>query len=200
MVTGVDLVAWQIRIARGERLTLDPAALIIPHGHAIECRVYAEDPDNGFMPSPGRITRLRVPSGPWVRDDSGVYEGGEISIFYDPLVSKLIAWGETRHNAIARMRRAIAEYEVHGIQTTIPFFQWLLEDQDFLDGRFDTSFIDRKLAARSGKPLGEAGDEEQQLAAVAVALSQVLQQPTGNRFDRAGSRWKDEGRFEGRRA
>jgi acetyl-CoA carboxylase, biotin carboxylase subunit len=200
MVTGVDLVAWQIRIARGERLALDPAALIIPRGHAIECRVYAEDPDNGFMPSAGRITRLRVPNGPGVRDDSGVYEGGEISIFYDPLVSKLIVWGETRVNALARMRRAIAEYEVHGIQTTLPFFQWLLEDQDFIDARFDTGFIDRKLAARSGKPLGAAGDEEQELAAVAVALSQVLQPPTGNRFAPPSSRWKDEGRFEGLRS
>ena len=126
MVTGVDLVAWQIRIARGERLTLDPEALLSPRAHAIECRVYAEDPDTGFMPSPGRIAGLRVPQGPGVRDDSGAYEGGEVPIYYDPMISKLITWGDTREHALARMRRALGEYEVRGIKTTIPFFQWVM--------------------------------------------------------------------------
>ncbi len=121
MVTGVDLVQWQIRIARGERLDLDPESLLTPMAHAIECRIYAEDPDNGFLPSPGRIQGLRVPHGPGVRDDSGAYEGGEVPIFYDPMISKLITWGETRDHAIARMKRALAEYEVRGIRTTIPF-------------------------------------------------------------------------------
>jgi acetyl-CoA carboxylase biotin carboxylase subunit len=199
-VSGVDLVAWQIRIAKGEKLTLDPGTLLTPRGHAIECRIYAEDPDNGFMPSPGRITRLRVPHGPGVRDDSGAFEGGDVPIFYDPLVSKLIAWGESRPQALARMRRALAEYEVTGIQTTIPFFQWLLEDTDFLAGRFDTSFIDRKLAARNGKPLREASDEDQELAAVAVALSQLASPPAVDAFERPRSRWKDDGRFDGLRA
>ena len=101
MVTGVDLVQWQIRIARGERLDLDPEALLNPKAHAIECRIYAEDPDNGFLPSPGRIQGLRVPQGPGVRDDSGAYEGGEVPIFYDPMISKLITWGDTREHAIA---------------------------------------------------------------------------------------------------
>ena len=143
--------------------------------------------------------RLRVPDGPGVRDDSGAYEGGEVSIFYDPLVSKLITWGDTRFQALARMRRALAEYEVRGIQTTIPFFQWLLEDSDFLDGRFDTSFIDRKLASRNGKPFREAGAEEQELAAIAVAVSRVLQPSPEHRADRPRSRWKDGGRFDGLR-
>ena len=116
MVTGVDLVAWQIRIARGERLTLDPQAVVQPRGHAVECRIYAEDPDSGFMPSPGRISGLRVPQGPGVRDDSGAYDGGEVPIYYDPLISKLITWGESRPHALARMRRALSEYRSAGYQ------------------------------------------------------------------------------------
>src|SRR5262249_2517578 len=96
MVSGVDLVKWQIRIARGERLDLAPDRVSLPSGHAIECRIYAEDPDNGFLPSPGRIVQLRVPGGPGIRDDSGATAGLEVPIFYDPLVSKLIAWAEDR--------------------------------------------------------------------------------------------------------
>ena len=154
MVTGVDLVQWQIRIARGERLDLDPEALLNPKAHAIECRIYAEDPDNGFLPSPGRIQGLRVPQGPGVRDDSGAYEGGEVPIFYDPMISKLITWGDTREHAIQRMRRALGEYQVRGIRTTIPFFQWILDDEDFKAARFDTGFIDRKLGKdRCGRPM-----------------------------------------------
>ena len=109
MVTGVDLVQWQIRIARGERLTLDPGKLVAPNGHAIECRIYAEDPDNQFLPSPGRIAVLRTPGGPGIRDDSGAAEGLEVPIFYDPMISKLVAWAEDRPRAIARMRRALGD-------------------------------------------------------------------------------------------
>ena len=197
IVTGVDLVAWQIRIARGERLTLDPEALLMPRGHAIECRVYAEDPDNGFMPSPGRIRGLRVPQGPGVRDDSGAYEGGEVPIFYDPMISKLITWGDSRPHALARMRRALAEYEVHGIKTTIPFFQWVLEDEDFVTAAFDTSFIDRKLGARNGAPLREPAADAQDVAAIAAALSQLLRSSaSGTTVQAASSRWKDLGRQE----
>jgi len=199
MVTGLDLVAWQIRIARGEPLTLDPEALLTPRGHAIECRVYAEDPDSGFMPSPGRITGLRVPQGPGVRDDSAAYEGGEVPIFYDPMISKLIAWGESRPHALARMRRALAEYEVRGIKTTIPFFKWILDDEDFVAGRFDTGFIDRKLAARHGRELQEARDEHYEMAAIAAALSQISKgdTPPAPTSPVPRSRWKDEARLAG---
>ncbi|MDH4065105.1 MAG: acetyl-CoA carboxylase biotin carboxylase subunit, partial [Acidobacteriota bacterium] len=172
LVTGVDLVQWQIRIARGEALTLDPEAMIAPRGHAVECRIYAEDPDTGFLPSPGRVHGLRVPHGPGIRDDGGVYEGGEVPIYYDPMVSKLIAWAEDRPGALARLGRALAEYEVRGIRTTIPFFRWLLGNEDFRSGRFDTSFIDRALAARHGQPFSVPGEEEAVLAAVAVAVRQ----------------------------
>ncbi len=170
MVTGVDLVQWQIRIARGERLDLDPEALLNPIAHAIECRIYAEDPDVGFMPSPGRILHLRTPSGPGVRDDGGYDALDEVPIFYDSLVSKLIAWGETRDAAIARLRRAIGEYEVGGIRTTLPFFRWLLDEPAFLEGRVDTTFLDRALAARNGTPFAAATAESEDVAAIAAAL------------------------------
>jgi acetyl-CoA carboxylase, biotin carboxylase subunit len=208
MVTGVDLVTWQIRIARGERLTLDPESLITPRGHAIECRIYAEDPDAGFMPSPGRITGLRVPHGPGVRDDSGMYEGGDVPIYYDPMISKLVTWGESRPHALARMRRALAEYHVRGIKTTIPFFRWVLDDEDFVAARLDTGFIDRKLRARQGAPFREPGADHEELAAVAAALAYTAgltaerQGPPARdaASGRADSRWKDQGRFEARRA
>jgi len=169
-VTGIDLVQWQLRIARGERLTVEPSRAVTPRGHAVECRIYAEDPDTGFMPSPGRVHGLRVPQGPGVRDDSGMYEGGEVPIYYDPMISKLITWADDRPTALARMRRALAEYEVRGIRTTIPFFRWILEDDDFQAGRFDTTFIDRKLGTRGGEPLVPCTDQHELLAAIAVAL------------------------------
>jgi acetyl-CoA carboxylase biotin carboxylase subunit len=200
MVTGVDLVRWQIRIARGERLDLDPAALVAPRGHSVECRIYAEDPDSGFIPSPGLITGLRVPQGPGVRDDSGMDEGAEVPVFYDSLISKLVTWGEDRPHALARMARALSEYEVRGIKTTIPFFQWLLQDEDFLAARVDTGFIDRKLGAPNGDPLRMPSADVEELAAIAVAAYQFQRghaQPAGPLT--RPSRWRDAGRTEGLR-
>jgi acetyl-CoA carboxylase biotin carboxylase subunit len=170
LVTQQDLVAWQIRIARGERLTIDPARAVTPSGHAIECRIYAEDPDARFMPSPGLIEHLRAPAGPGIRDDSGVASGFEVPIFYDSMISKLAAWGEDRAQAIARMRRALGEYEVRGIKTTIPFFTWLLETDDFQAARFDTTTLDRELATRAGRPFVEVPPETEEVAVVAAAL------------------------------
>jgi len=198
MVTGVDLVQWQIRIARGERLTLDPEALLAPRAHAIECRIYAEDPESGFLPSPGRIQGLRPPQGPGVRNDGGVYEGGEVPIFYDPMISKLITWGDDRAHAIARMKRALAEYEVRGVRTTIPFFRWLLGEPDFVAGRFDTTFIDRKL--------GEAGDlqaitaDHAWLATVAAAVHEFTKPaPAAAAGGPRASRWAGAGRVDAQR-
>jgi acetyl-CoA carboxylase, biotin carboxylase subunit len=143
-VTGVDLVQMQIRIARGESLPFGQDALV-QRGHAIECRVYAEDPEAGFLPSPGRIVGLRTPGGPGVRDDSGVYEGWEVPIHYDPLISKLVVRAETREAAIRRMRRAVSEYRVLGIRTTLPFFERVLRHPAFAAGEYDTSFVDAVL-------------------------------------------------------
>jgi acetyl-CoA carboxylase, biotin carboxylase subunit len=196
MVTGIDLVEWQIRVARGEKLTIDPDTLLTPRGHAIECRIYAEDPENGFLPSPGRILALRVPQGPGVRDDGGVFEGGEVPIFYDPMISKLITWGHTRAHALARMRRALSEYEVRGIKTTIPFFQWILEDEDFVAGRFDTSFIDRKLGARNGDPFRIAGAAHEDLAVIAAAFALMAKAPGAAVSSAAASHWRRSGRRE----
>jgi len=169
MVTGVDLVQWQIRIARGERLDLDRGALLSPRGHAIECRIYAEDPDAGFMPSPGRITALRVPGGPGVRDDSGAESGSEVPIYYDPLISKLAAWGVDRPNAIARMQRALQEYEVRGIRTTIPFFTWMLQQPVFGEAACHTGYLDELLQQRRGAPFLTAEASLEEVAAVAMA-------------------------------
>ena len=196
MVTGVDLVQWQIRIARGEKLTLDPEALLTPKAHAIECRIYAEDPENGFLPSPGVIQGLRVPQGPGVRDDSGAVEGGEVPIFYDPMISKLIAWGDSRGHAIERMKRALEEYDVRGIRTTIPFFKWILNDEDFVAGRFDTSFIDRKFSAAGSGALNHVTAEQEDLAVIAAAVYQFTRPPAPMSAAATSSRWRDAGRTE----
>src|SRR5262249_18032574 len=155
MVTGLDLVRWQIRIARGDRLDLPSESLLSPNGHAIECRIYAEDPDMGFLPSPGRILQLRAPAGPGVRDDSGANAGMDVPIFYDSMLSKLVVWAEDRPRALARMRRALQEYQIAGIKTTIPFFTWLLEQPAFVEGRFDTTSLDELLQDRNGRPFAE---------------------------------------------
>ena len=170
MVTGVDLVEWQIRIARGEPLTIEPAQALTPRGHAIECRVYAEDPDSGFLPSPGRITDVRPPSGPGIRDDSGVEAGDEVPVYYDALISKLVAWGSSRQQAVSRMRRAVAEYDVRGIRTTVPFFRWLLDQPVFRDAAFDTEFLDTLLQQRRGKSFSEPESSLREVALIAAAL------------------------------
>ena len=170
MVTGIDLVEWQLRIAQGEPLTLDPEALITPRGHAIEARIYAEDPDDRFMPSPGHVTHLRAASGPGVRDDGGLTAPGEVPIYYDPLVAKLIAWGGDRGQSIARLARALREYEIEGIKTTIPFFRWLLTNEDYLAARVDTTWLDRVLAARAGERFWASDEPVADLASIAAAI------------------------------
>ena len=160
MVTGLDLVTWQIRIAQGEPLP-EHLEHVEPRGHAVEVRLYAEDPYRGFAPSPGVIRALRLPEGPGVRNDCGVYAGAEVTVHYDPMLAKLICWGEDRPQALARLGRALGELRIEGIQTTVPLFRALLADPDFLAGNLDIAMLDRKLAAGELQPPeGEAGAAE----------------------------------------
>jgi acetyl-CoA carboxylase biotin carboxylase subunit len=141
MVTGVDLVAWQIRIARGERLTLDPDALLVPRGHAIECRVYAEDPYS-FMPSPGRITMWHPPGGPGVRVDSHAYTNYFVPPNYDSMIGKIIVHADTREQALARMRTALSETVVEGISTNIALHRELMADAKFIEGGTSIHYLE----------------------------------------------------------
>jgi acetyl-CoA carboxylase biotin carboxylase subunit len=222
MVTGIDLVEWQIRIARGERLSVEPADALTPRGHAIECRVYAEDPDAGFLPSPGRITALRPPDGPWVRDDGGAEALSDVSIHYDPLISKLAAWGTDRAQAIARMKRALREYRLVGIRSTVPFFRWILDQPAFRAGAFHTGSLDELLQRRQGEPFVVADDAEEDAAAIAAALHVAARDGAPRNADRdeggrpasvsrfapspglprrkQGEGWKQQGRLDGLRA
>ncbi len=152
MITGVDLVKAQIRVAAGEPLWLKQADLSI-RGHAIECRVNAEDPDQAFRPAPGRVTAFHPPGGPGVRVDSQVYSGYEIPPFYDSLIAKLIVHAADREAALARLRRCLDEFVIEGVPTTLPFHRRVLEDARFTSGRFDTSFIE-KMSAREAAPAG----------------------------------------------
>ncbi len=199
LVTGIDLVREQIRIAAGEPLTIKQED-VRWIGHALECRVYAEDPEKNFLPSPGKITKLRTPSGPGVRDDSGVYEGWEVPLFYDPMISKLATYGATREEAINRMQRALREYYVGGIRTTIPFFREVLDDADFRSGEIDTSFIarhfERKKNLNSSAPAATAFSPEELAAAFVAAydFARQQQQPITSAASQPISKWKASGR------
>ncbi len=215
LVTGIDLVREQITVAAGAPLSFTQQE-IRWHGHAIECRVYAEDPANNFFPSPGRITYLRVPFGPGIRDDSGVEVNSEVSIHYDPLVSKLAAWGRTRAESIDRLQRALDEYEVGGIKTTLPFFREIVRDEEFKSGRLDTGFIARfnerraneRRSAREAKAetKDSAAEAERDMAVAAAAIHYaLLQREASNNSQPAigQNRWKMSGRrslLDGRNA
>jgi len=216
LVTGFDLVREQIRVAAGLPLSFTQEE-VRWNGHAVECRIYAEDPDQNFMPSPGRITVLRGPGGPGVRYDGGFYAGAEVPIHYDPLIAKLATWGRTRQEAIERMRRALGDYQLGGIKTTVPFFRAVMRDEEFVAGRLDTGFIaryeERRLAAatRSGDggdggaggadaaAAGGDADEEvrRDMAAIAAALAFEKEGGGGGRRQSPApeqSRWKAAGR------
>jgi len=196
LVTGLDLVHLQIRIAQGEPLPLSQQDIEL-RGHAIECRVYAEDPDNGFFPSPGRITRLLQPGGPGIREDSGIYEGWVVPMDYDPMLSKLIAYAPTRDLAIARLLRALDEYVIGGIRTNLGFFRRILSDEGFRSARIDTGYLDRLLAEPAGQNGGspEAGDET--VAAIAAALFEAFKTVPASAVQPPASAWKAAGRREG---
>jgi acetyl-CoA carboxylase biotin carboxylase subunit len=199
LVTGLDLVREQISVAAGALLSFRQGD-VRWQGHAIECRVYAEDPENNFLPSPGTISFLRVPAGPGIRDDGGVAQGDEVSIYYDPMISKLAAWGSTRSEAIDRMRRALDEYAVDGIRTTLPFFREVIRDQEFIEGKLDTGFIGRFNERRAAGPHADNAERsirEKDIAVIAAALayqrSTAKSQAPG--IAAPQSKWKMSGRL-----
>jgi acetyl-CoA carboxylase, biotin carboxylase subunit len=194
MVWGVDLVKEQLRVARGEKLSLKQEELT-PSGHAIECRIYAEDPSRKFAPSPGVIRYLNLPQGPGVRNENGVYSGYNVPVFYDPMLSKLVAHAPTRAEAIERMRRALVEYRVDGIETTIPFFRFIMDHPDFRAARFDTGFIDRVLPQMSLDAIDGHAD-----AAIAAAAIMAFEESLQIHLpEDSESKWKRTGRVEGLR-
>jgi acetyl/propionyl-CoA carboxylase alpha subunit len=194
IVTGVDIVREQLRIASGRTIRYRQQD-IAPRGWAMECRILAEDPDQGFVPSIGRVAAVFEPSGPGVRVDSGIYDGFEVSLFYDSLIGKLITWGDTRGEAVQRMRRALQEYHIVGIKTTIPFYQRLLDSFLFMSGRLDTDFMEKAYIP------GEKVDPAHlQAAAIAASLihdrrsrrpGSSLSSGDGD----SGSGWKRSGRW-----
>ncbi len=170
MITGVDLVKQQIKIANGEKITLKQDDLKI-HGHAIECRIYAEDVDNNFAPSTGKIVHHRLTSGPGIRIDRGIDVLSEVPIYYDPMLSKVIAWGIDREEALARMKRALGEYQISGVITNIPVFNWVLKQKTFLDGTFDINFLDNEfMPLVPDKWKDESSNDYEEIAAILGAL------------------------------
>jgi acetyl/propionyl-CoA carboxylase alpha subunit len=195
-VYGVDLVQEQIRLALGERLSLRQEDLV-PRGHAIECRVYAEDPLRGFAPSPGKITLLRRPAGPGVRVDSGVLDGSVVPLDYDPMLAKLVVWAQDRPSAVRRLRRALQEYQVRGIATTLTLFRALVEMDEFREARFHTAFLDELLRSHRLEELhGQQDPEAEEAAVIAAACLATLRAerlPEDLLAGGQGSRWWNEG-------
>ncbi|MCA1580570.1 MAG: ATP-grasp domain-containing protein [Acidobacteria bacterium] len=189
-VFGVDLAVEMIRIARGEPLSFGDLA---PRGHAIECRIYAEDPRQGFAPSPGTITALRLPAGPGIRNDVGVEAGSVVPIDYDPMLGKLIVHGPDRQAALSRLRRALSEYEISGVETTLPLFRRLCELPEFLSADFDVQWLDRRLAGGLFEQRGPS-KEEILLAAAGAARPAPKETTNGARPDEDGSLWRRESR------
>jgi len=206
-VTGLDLVHLQMRVASGEKLPFAQQDIRL-RGHAIECRIYAEDPDNNFFPSPGQITRLISPSGPGIRRDSGMYEGWSVPIEYDPLLAKLVGYGENRDQTIHRLLRALYEYFVGGIKTNISLFRRILKDPDFQAGNLDTGFLDRLLT----KPGDETDVRRPIIAALGAAIFATMEPKTtlpgaapatgtnGNSAPPSGSNWRRTAREEAMRS
>ena len=186
LVTGLDLVEWQLKIAAGERLTVKQED-VNWRGSAIECRIYAEDPDRDFLPSPGRIQHLSEPSGPGIRLDSGIFEGWNVPLEYDPLLAKLAAWGPTRETAIRRLDRALFEYKLTGVRSNIQFFREILTDAEFREGRLSTSFLDHFFDRRETT---EATPE----AEAAAALVLMLESGSARLQTGGSSAWLSSGR------
>jgi acetyl-CoA carboxylase biotin carboxylase subunit len=193
-VVGIDLVKAQIEIAAGGYLPWRQRH-ITQTGHAIECRIYAEDAENDFMPCPGKIEGLRLPEGLGLRNDCGVYEGAEVPIYYDPMIAKLITWGENRVEAILRMRRALREYQVRGIKTNISFHQWILRHPRFMSGNVNTGFIDQEYRSTSKEEVFP--HKEIALASAAIAAIHREQESTLGLLAKGAaeaSKWRERGK------
>lgn len=196
MVTGIDIVKEQIRIARGRTLSYKQEDVKF-NGHAIECRINAEDPFNNFMPSTGRITHSLIPTGPGVRVDTGVYPGFEITPFYDPMIAKLIVWGETRAQAILRMRRALEEYRIIGVRTNIPFHQTMMDSHRFMGGQYDTRFVEERFSMEGAEEYRKNYAEVAAILATLVAHESTERSAhIFQRNERDTSNWKWVGRWE----
>ena len=165
LITGIDLVKQQVKIANGDKLTFTQNDLKIK-GYAIECRVYSEDPANGFLPDTGTLTHYKTPTGPGIRVDDGYAQGGEISMFYDPMIAKLIAYAPTRSEAIFKLKDAIQSYEIEGVETTLPFCEFVLNHSDFVNGNFDTNFVAKNYPPAE---LIKPSPEEEKIAALFAA-------------------------------
>ena len=203
LITGLDLVHLQIRIAAGEKLPFKQDDVNI-RGHAVECRIYAEDPDNNYFPSPGKISLLLQPSGPGIRLDDGMYEGWSVPIDYDPLLAKLIGYGTDREQAIARLTRALSEYFVGGIKTNISLFRRILRDADFRAAKLDTGFLDRMLKrtedervdARAAEVAAIAAGMFATLGSTAAAAGERTAEGGSRATGKAASNWKNASRRE----
>ncbi len=199
MVTGLDLVKLQIQVAAGEPLPFSQADVKLS-GHAVECRLYAEDPANQFFPSPGEILSRRAPSGPGIRLDDGVYEGFRVSTEYDPMLGKLIAFGQNRAEAIARLDRALQEHAVTGIKTNTALLLEILRDPEFLRGEIYTRWLDEKLPALLAGQKKQADAATAEDAAILAALLHSsaikLDAPANGEPTETESRWKREARLE----
>ena len=189
-VTGIDLVKQQILVANGEKLALSQDRLS-QKGHSIECRVYAEDSDNNFMPSPGKIHKISQPLGLGVRTDGYVYEGYEIPIYYDPMISKLIVWGKTREEAISRMKRALYEYKITGVKTSLLFLERIMKSKDFVDGNYNTHFIEKNLEELVKKKESDGNIEDMVVISAYIDFVEKLGRFYDSKeFGPAQSRWK----------
>lgn len=197
LVTGLDLVQMQLHVAMGEPLRLKQEDVRL-RGHAVECRIYAEDPDNNFFPSPGLITRLIQPGGPGIREDCGVYAGWTVPLEYDPMLSKLVAYAETRELAIDRMLRALDEYAIGGIKTNIGLFRRILSDPDFRAARIDTGYLERLLEQAASVEEAVVAEDVVAISAALLASSGIERPPATADTPRQ-SRWARTGRQEGLR-
>jgi acetyl-CoA carboxylase, biotin carboxylase subunit len=199
-VTGLDLVKLQLQVAAGGRLPIAQQEVDL-RGHAMECRIYAEDPENHFFPSPGQIVSWRAPHGPGIRLDEGVYSGWTVPGDYDPLLAKLIAWGADRAEAIARLKRALEELQVAGIRTNTSLFQKILTSPEFQKGAIHTRWLDERLASLLSAPAQDAGSPGEEMktkvAMIAAALWHVCQaKPASEHPAQSVSRWRADGRRE----